>query len=79
MIKTALFLLVGTFLFSQTTNGMIIEQHTLEVGNWITESEVSKSDNLNESNVIPRNANLKSATEADIWKYFLSTKPQNTF
>ena len=70
MIKILLSLLVGTSLFSQTTCNIVIEKHSLEIGNWVSEYQLSNDL----SKRVLKDNNLEDATEDDIWKYFLSSK-----
>jgi len=72
------FLLVGTSLFAQTTCSAVIEKHPLEIGNWVSKSQMTnkllKKSHKDALSKLPHNPNLEHATEDDIWKYFLSSK-----
>jgi len=80
MIKILIALFIGTLLFAQTDNKEIIKRHPLEIGNWITKEDMSKSDKFLKRHIdktlviLAKNPNLDNASEADIWKHFLSTK-----
>ena len=80
MLKYLLPLLVGTLLFSEYKNIEIIEKHRLKIVSCLTEEDISKSDEFIKRdidktfNTLANNPNLDNATEADIWKFFLSNK-----
>ena len=80
MTKVLLLSLISTILLAQTHNIDVIERNNLEIGTWVKESKINKTSifidrHIKENlNILAENVNLDNASEADILKYFSSSK-----